>query len=130
LLKKKKYLIGGLILAAALIFLGYLGFMGGLTYYYEVDELLDTATSISGQTVRVSGNVADDVVRDGLEMRFTILNMSGREASLPVVYSGAVPDTFKIGNQVVVEGQYITTSGIFEAETIIVKCGSKYIPEE
>jgi cytochrome c-type biogenesis protein CcmE len=130
LLKKKKYLIGGLILVAALIFLGYLGFMGGLTYYYEVDELLDTATSISGQTVRVSGNVADDVVRDGLEMRFTILNMSGREASLPVVYSGAVPDTFKIGNQVVVEGQYITTSGIFEAETIIVKCGSKYIPEE
>jgi cytochrome c-type biogenesis protein CcmE len=130
LLKKKKYLIGGLILVAALIFLGYLGFMGGLTYYYEVDELLDTATSISGQTVRVSGNVADDVVRDGLEMRFTILNMSGKEASLPVVYSGAVPDTFKIGNQVVVEGQYITTSGIFEAETIIVKCGSKYIPEE
>ena len=41
MLKKKKYLIGGLILIAALIFLGYLGFMGGLTYYYEVDELLD-----------------------------------------------------------------------------------------
>jgi len=129
LLKKKKYLIGGLILLAALIFLGYLGFMGGLTYYYEVSELLDEANSITGQTVRVSGNVADDVVKDGLEMRFTILDMSGNEASLPVVYSGAVPDTFKIGNQVVVEGKYIA-GGIFEAEAIIVKCGSKYIPEE
>ena len=129
MLKKKKYLIGGLILIAALIFLGYLGFMGGLTYYYEVGELLDEANSITGQTVRVSGNVADDVVKDGLEMRFTILDMSDSETSLPVVYSGAVPDTFKVGNQVVVEGKY-TTIGIFEAETIIVKCGSKYIPEE
>jgi len=129
LLKKKKYLIGGLILIAALIFLGYLGFMGGLTYYYEVGELLDKVKSISGQTVRVSGNVADDVVKDGLEMRFTIMDMSDSETSLPVVYSGAVPDTFKVGNQVVVEGKY-TTTGIFEAEAIIVKCGSKYIPEE
>ncbi len=129
MLKKKKYLIGGLILIAALIFLGYLGFMGGLTYYYEVDELLDKANSISGQTVRVSGNVADDVVKDGLEIRFTILDMSGKEASLPVVYSGAVPDTFKIGNQVIVEGKY-TAGGVFEAESIIVKCGSKYIPED
>ena len=130
MLKKKKYLIGGLILIAALIFLGYLGFMGGLTYYYEVSELLDEANSITGQTVRVSGNVADDVVKDGLEMRFTILDMSDSETSLPVIYNGAVPDTFKIGNQVVVEGKYTIAGGIFEAETIIVKCGSKYIPEE
>lgn len=128
MLKKKKYLIGGLILIAALIFLGYLSFMGGLTYYYEVDELLDEANSITGQTVRVSGNVADDVVKDGLELRFTILDMSDSETSLPVVYSGAVPDTFKVGNQVVVEGKF--TAGVFEAESIIVKCGSKFIPKE
>jgi len=127
---KKKYLIGGLILVAALIFLGYLSFMGGLTYYYEVNELLDKANSISGQTVRVSGAVADDVERDGLEMKFTILDMSDEEISLPVVYNGAVPDTFKVGNQVVVEGKYIITDGLFEADAIIVKCGSKYIPEE
>lgn len=128
MLKKKKYLIGGLILIAALIFLGYFSFMGGLTYYYEVGELLGEANSITGQTIRASGNVADDVVKDGLELRFTILDMSDSETSLPVVYSGAVPDTFKVGNQVVVEGKY--TGGVFEAESIIVKCGSKFIPKE
>jgi cytochrome c-type biogenesis protein CcmE len=128
LLKKRKYLIGGLILIAALIFLGYFSFMGGLTYYYEVGELLDETNSITGQTIRASGNVADDVVKDGLELRFTILDMSDSETSLPVVYTGAVPDTFKVGNQVVVEGEY--TGGVFEAEAIIVKCGSKFIPEE
>lgn len=73
--------------------------------------------------------MGDDVVKDGLEMRFTILDMSDSETSLPVIYSGAIPDTFKVGNQVVVEGKY-TAGGIFEAEAIIVKCGSKYIPEE
>lgn len=128
MLKKRKYLIGGLILIAALIFLGYFSFMGGLTYYYEVGELLDETNSITGQTIRASGNVADDVVKDGLELRFTILDMSDSETSLPVVYTGAVPDTFKVGNQVVVEGEY--TGGVFEAEAIIVKCGSKFIPEE
>jgi cytochrome c-type biogenesis protein CcmE len=128
LLKKRKYLIGGLILIAALIFLGYFSFMGGLTYYYEVGELLDETNSITGQTIRASGNVADDVVKDGLELRFTILDMSDSETSLPVVYTGAVPDTFKVGNQVVVEGKY--TGGVFEAEAIIVKCGSKFIPKE
>ena len=85
MLKKKKYLIGGLILIVALLLLGYFGFMGGLTYYYEVNELLDQASSISEQTVRVSGNVADDVTREGLEMRFALLDMSDSATSLPVV---------------------------------------------
>lgn len=129
MLKKKKLIIGGLVLVAALVFLGYIGFMGGVTYYYEVGELLDEAGSHTGQTVRVSGIVAPDVARDGLDMSFTITDNTGINASLPVIYTGAVPDTFKVGNQVVVEGKY-AASGIFEAETIITKCGSKYEPAE
>ncbi len=129
MLKKKRFIIGGLILVAALVFLGYIGFMGGVTYYYEVGELLDEASSFTGQTIRVSGIVAPDVDRDGLEMRFTITDNTGIDASLPIIYTGAVPDTFKVGNQVVVEGEY-TASGIFEAESIITKCGSKYVPAE
>jgi cytochrome c-type biogenesis protein CcmE len=126
LLKQKKFIIGGLILVAALVFLGYIGFMGSVTYYYEVSELLEKADTLSNQTIRVSGNVADDVDRQGLDMSFTILDLSNNGDSLPVVFSGAVPDTFKVGNQVVLEGQY--TAGIFEADAIIVKCGSKYEP--
>jgi cytochrome c-type biogenesis protein CcmE len=126
LLKQKKFIIGGLILVAALVFLGYIGFMGSVTYYYEVSELLEKADTLSNQTIRVSGNVADDVDRQGLDMSFTILDLSNNGDSLPVVFRGAVPDTFKVGNQVVLEGQY--TAGIFEADAIIVKCGSKYEP--
>ncbi|GAJ19214.1 unnamed protein product, partial [marine sediment metagenome] len=78
--------------------------------------------------VRVSGKVAPDVKKSGLEIQFTIIDNTGRDASLPAVYYGAVPDTFKVGNQVVIEGKY-TAGGLFEAESIVTKCGSKYVPQ-
>ena len=127
-LKKKRFIVGGLILIAALVSLSYIGFMGSVTYYYNVSELLEKANALSNQTIRVSGNVADDVDRQGLDMSFTVLDLSDNGDSLPVVYNGAVPDTFKVGNQVVLEGEY--TAGVFEADVIIVKCGSKYEPLE
>ena len=127
--RKKRFFIGGLIICLAIVFLGYVGFMGGMTYYYEVGELLDQAGSIAGQTVRVSGKVAPDAKQEGLELRFTLLDNTGREASLPVVYQGAVPDTFKVGIQIVAEGKY-TDSGTFEADSILTKCSSRYVPAE
>ena len=129
MLKKKKFIIGGILLLAAIVFLGYLSFMGGVTYYYEVGEFLDKADTLNGQTVRISGIVADDVERDGLEITFTLTDNTGADASLTVFYTGAVPDTFGVDKQVVVEGEY-SISGVFEADSIITKCGSKYIPEE
>jgi len=90
-IRKRRFLIGGLIICLAVVFLGYMAFMSGVTYYYEVGELLDQASSASGQTVRVSGQVAPDVEREGLELRFTIIDNTGRDASLPVVYQGVVP---------------------------------------
>ncbi len=129
MIRKRRFIIGGLIICLAVAFLGYMAFMSGVTYYYEVGELLDQASSASGQTVRVSGQVAPDVEREGLELRFTIIDNTGRDASLPVVYQGVVPNTFKVGNQVVVEGKY-TAGGIFEAEAILTKCSSRYVPAE
>jgi cytochrome c-type biogenesis protein CcmE len=47
--------------------------------------------------------------------------------SLPVIYQGVVPDTFKVGNEVVVEGT-LKSNGIFQAYTLMPKCPSKYEP--
>tara|TARA_B100000315_G_C14407212_1_gene509294 strand:- start:283 stop:678 length:396 start_codon:yes stop_codon:yes gene_type:complete len=129
-LKKKRFLIGGSIIFLAIVFLGYMGFMGAATYYYEVGELLDQGSSIYGQAVRVNGEVAPGVEQEakGLMLRFTIVDLTGREAKIPVVYQGAVTDTFKTGQHVVVEGQY-TAGGVFEATAILAKCASRYVPE-
>ena len=50
---------------------------------------------------------------------------SGGDTSLPVVYSGVVPDAFKQNADVVVEGS-LTRAGTFEADSLLVKCPSKY----
>jgi len=124
---KKKFLIGGIILFIALGYLGYTGFVSSATYYYEVSEFLEQESTLYDQNVRVNGTVVPGSIKqEGLVLRFTIKDVE-QEATLPIIYHGAVPDTFKADNDVVVEGKY-TTEGIFEADTILTKCASKYAP--
>ncbi len=130
MLKKKKFLIGGLIVLAAIAYLGYVSFQSAATYYYEVGELLVQGSSVYGETVRVNGQVIPGSVEqqtDGLSLRFAIADIDGEE-SLTVVYQGVVPDAFKVGNSVVVEG-HLNSSGVFQGDTLMPKCPSKYLPE-
>ena len=131
MLRKKRFLIGGIIIFLAIGYLGYVGFMGAATYYYTVTELMEQGNSIYDENVRVNGQVAPGSVEQevqGRTLKFTIIDIEGEE-SLPVVYQGVVPDTFKVGNEVVVEG-YLDSAGIFRANTILAKCPSKYVPKE
>ena len=124
---KKKFLIGGIILFIALGYLGYTGFVSSATYYYEVNEFLEQESTLYDQNVRINGTVVPGSIKqEGLVLRFTIKDIE-QEATLQIIYHGAVPDTFKADNDVVVEGKY-TTEGIFEADTILTKCASKYAP--
>ena len=130
MLKKKRFLIGGIIVFLAIGYLGYISFMSAATYYYEVGELLEQGNSIYGENLRVNGQVAPGSVEQeaqGRIIRFTIVDIDGDE-SLPVVFQGVAPDTFKEGAEVVAEGQ-LNSDGIFQANTILAKCPSKYEPE-
>ena len=130
MLRRKRVLIGGIIVFLAIGYLGYIGFMGAATYYYEVGELIAQGSSIYGENVRVNGQTAPGSVEQeaqGRILRFTMIDIDGEE-SLPVVYQGVVPDTFKVGNEVVVEG-HLNSGGIFQAHTLMPKCPSKYLPE-
>ncbi len=129
-LKRKKFLIGGLIVFLAIGYLGYTGFTGAATYYYTVGELLAQGNSTYGENVRVNGQAAPGSVEQepgGFTLRFIMADVDGGK-SLPVVYQGVVPDTFKVGNEVVVEG-HLNSNGIFQANTIMPKCPSKYVPK-
>ena len=127
MLKNKKFIIGGAIVVIAAVVLGYFAFMGVGTYYYNVGDFLNKETTLASQTVRVSGIVQPDAAKQGLTWSFTLKDISS-SATLAVTYSGAVPDTFKVGQQVVVEGKYDATSGVFQGTSIGVKCASKSQP--
>ena len=127
--KKKRFLIGGIIILLALGYLGYTSFAGAATYYYKVNEVLAKGSSVIGENVRVEGHVATGSVQResvGRLLKFTISDTVSGE-SLAVVYSGVVPDTFKADSDVVVEGS-IGLDGVFQAQTIMTKCPSKYEP--
>ena len=127
--KRKKFVIGGIIVGLALGYLGYNVFMGAATYYYEVGELMEQGSSVYGENVRVNGEVVPGSLEQesaGRILRFTIVDLEGDE-NLPVVYQGVVPDTFRVGNEVVIEGQ-LNSDGIFQADTLMPKCPSKYAP--
>ncbi len=129
MLKKKRFIIGGIIVVLALSYLGYTSFQGAATYYYTVDELVTQGSSIYGENVRVSGQVAPGSLEQadvGRTLRFTITN---GEQGLPVIYQGIVPDTFKVGGDVVVEG-HLNSDGLFLAHTLMPQCPSRYVPAQ
>ena len=64
-------------------------------------------------------------------LRFTLRDRKGT-ASVPVVYRGSVPDLFKVGREVVVDGTLVSERHVFSSRrgTLVTKCPSKRPGEE
>jgi cytochrome c-type biogenesis protein CcmE len=116
------------IVVLALGFLIYTGLSDNMVYYYHVDEYLAKASLLNGEKVKVNGKVAlGTIEKDQMDYRF-IIHGSERNR-LNVFYHGVVPDTFKDGSDVVVEGTYDPNQRIFHASTLMAKCPTKYEPQ-
>lgn len=125
---KKKFIIGGIIIFLAVGYLAYAGFNSSATYYYTISELAAQENYVAGDRVRINGQVAaGSIERDAgeLVMRFVITE---GDDELPVYYKGVVPDVFQEGIDVVIEG-FLDADGVFQADSILTKCPSKYAPE-
>jgi cytochrome c-type biogenesis protein CcmE len=121
-----KFLVGGAIILLVLGWLVLSNIQEASAHYLTVEELL--AQGSSDRMVRVSGLVIGETIAwdpQQLVLRFEIADEGG---SLPVVYEGVRPDMFRDGAQAVVEGKY-SSSGVFEASTLLLKCPSKYAEE-
>jgi cytochrome c-type biogenesis protein CcmE len=115
-------LVIALSVAAALaIFLLYVSVAGG-TPSIQPSQLNGRSGEVA-LVGKVTGSPVGDPHADGL--RFRIRDVSG-SSSVPVVYHGSVPDMFKVGREVRVEGKL--QSGVFVAkkDSLRTKCPSKY----
>ncbi len=126
--RNKKYIVGGVLVAVALVALLYNVFQGFAVYYYTVSEVNASGQALYAQNVRVAGKVGADPVQWDARTMITAFTLADEEASLAVVYKGVVPDTFKAGSDVVVEGTW-GKDGIFHGDSLIAKCPSKYEPQ-
>ncbi len=128
-----KFIVAGLVIAAAIALLGVSSFQANSMYYLTVPELQAQAkaegAAFYDRTVRVTGPLHKESIdwnAKTMTLKFHIEDASGM---FPVVYVGPVPDTMENGESVVVEGKY-TRDGVFSASTILVKCPSKYESEK
>jgi cytochrome c-type biogenesis protein CcmE len=97
-----------------------------LVYFYTPSEM--TGKQIGpDRRVRIGGLVEKgSVVKDHETTTFTITDLT---ATLPVTYTGVLPDLFREGQGVVAEGR-ISRDGVFHASEVLAKHDEKYMPKE
>jgi len=118
------FILGGLAILGAVIYLIYANTQANAAFYLTVSELR-SCTTCAAQSVRVAGVVqAGSVVNNEQSQQISFVIVDSGQ-SLPVIYSGIVPDIFGPGITVVVEGHY-TGTGPFQAQTLLTKCPSKF----
>lgn len=119
---------GTVLIVLSLAYLVYGGIQQGATYWVTVGELRQRASSLPPR-VRLGGTVAPGTVRWDDAHRHLSFTITDGANTLPVRYTGVVPDIFAEGRQVVVEGG-ISRDGAFDATTLLAKCPTKYNPAD
>jgi cytochrome c-type biogenesis protein CcmE len=120
-------LVIALSIAAVLaVFLLYTSFAGGATPSLRPSQLADHPGDVS-----LAGRVVGPKSGDGREvpLRFTLRDIDGT-ATVPVVYSGSVPDLFKVGRHVYMRGELRNGVFVAEKDSLVTKCPSKYAPKD
>jgi cytochrome c-type biogenesis protein CcmE len=121
-----KIVAGAVVVAVAVGALLWVGVGRSSVYYLTVSELLAKGPA---QQVRVSGELVGGSV-EGLgttTLKFVLHDRDQSDQTVPVVYSGAIPDSFKdqADSEVVAEGDFVE-DGSFVATVLVQKCPSKY----
>jgi cytochrome c-type biogenesis protein CcmE len=79
-----------------------------------------------GGDYKLTGKVVDgSVKRQGEELSFAIRDRAG-SASVPVTYTGVVPDPFREGREVIVDGKLESGTFVAERDSLVTKCPSKF----
>ena len=143
-----KFLIGGLLIIAAVVYLIVSSTQANAQYFLTVEEMASKATD--GRDVRVSGAVIGDSIQydpQALTLSFTVANVPGdnkvieaqgglaavlhaavidqNRPRMKVVYSGPKPDLLRDEAQAIMTG-HLGTDGVFYADELLLKCPTKY----
>jgi cytochrome c-type biogenesis protein CcmE len=125
---RSKFIAGGVVIVAALAWLGFVGFQESKAYYITVDELHNMSGNFEGKTLKIAGDVvAGSIDRSKPQMEFFIAGLNN-QVRIRYIGSDIIPDTFKDGSKALVEGT-VDSGGVFNARHIEAKCASKYEAE-
>ena len=121
-------LVIALSVAAVLaVFLLYTSIAGGGNPSLAPSQLAGRTSDVRLAGV-VVGPVRGNAHNGGLRFRLRDIS-GGKRASVAVVYTGSVPDLFRPGRQIVVDGALRKGTFVAQPGSMITKCPSKYAPK-
>jgi len=126
--KRMVLVAAGFACLAGAVALTLLAFSDKVTYFYSPSDLV-AAELEPGTTIRLGGLVADGSIAqeaDGITTSFAITD--GGE-TVPVRYTGVLPDLFREGQGVIVVGAE-DPAGMFVATEVLAKHDENYMPKE
>ena len=147
---RMKFVVGGVLIIAAIVYLIWTSATANAQYFMTVDEIKAKGSTLVGRELRVSGAVIGSTITydsNGLKLGFSIAHMPGNQSEvdaqggmaaalhaavidpkrnqLKVVYSGVKPDLLKNEAQAIMTGK-LGTDGVFYASELLLKCPTRY----
>jgi len=153
---RMKFVVGGLLIVAAIVYLIYSSTAASAQYFLTVGEIDMKGEEVYDRDLRVSGAVMGDTIDydpQTLTLKFTVAHIPGDNdeieaqgglayvlhdavenpgAQLQVVYNGPMPDLLQNEAQAIMTGQ-LGEDGVFHADELLLKCPTKYeeaVPEQ
>src|SRR6266542_535452 len=116
-------LSAAVLLAVALVYTSF----SASTEARQPSQLLDASP---GQSYEMTGVVVPGSIHhDGSLLNFRVADRDDASASIPVRYTGEVPDPFADGREVIVTGKVADGTFVAEHDSLITKCPSKFSDE-
>jgi cytochrome c-type biogenesis protein CcmE len=148
-----KFIVGGLMIVAAIAYLIASSTQAAAQYYLTVDELIIKGDGVRDRDLKLSGAVLGDSITydaETLTLRFTIVHVPGDTEEIEqagglaevlhqavmdpnanrvdVVYIGPMPDLLRHEAQAIVTGR-LGEDGVFNADELLLKCPTRYEDE-
>ncbi len=145
-----KFLIGGLLVVAAIVYLIVSSTQASAQYFLTIKELTDKGSSVIGRNLRISGAVVGDTIQydaQTLNLTFTVADIPGdnkvieaqgglaevlhqavidpNRERMKIVYNGPMPDLLRNEAQAIMTGK-LGDDGVFYADELLLKCPTKY----
>jgi len=127
MLKRRRFIIGGLIILAALSYIIYGGMQQAMVYFVTPSELKAKENTSNDKFLRMGGMVVKGSLQKDFKNLTYRFDLTDGSVSFPVFFRGVPPDLFTEGKGAVVEGR-IGRDGVFQATTIMAKHAEEYSP--
>ena len=126
--KRLAVIAGGVSVLGFAVLLVLFALQEQIVYFHSPTDIAEKPVN-PGTRIRLGGLVAEDSVArgQGTSVEFAVTDTAN---TVEITYTGILPDLFREGQGVVVEGAFRPDKSQFVADTVLAKHDETYMPKE